>query len=82
MCPQISRRHDIFRALCRVRSLSAAWDKVRTNAGCSGGDGETIAGFQHRAARRLFPKIRHAGADPASRAGCSAGILNSHVVSV
>ena len=40
---------DLFQMLSEPAALDTAWDRVRTNAGCAGGDGETIAGFAKRA---------------------------------
>ena len=36
-----------------LSTLDEAWDKVRANQGCSGGNGETIEGFRRRSAQRL-----------------------------
>lgn len=44
---------DLFQALSAPATLDTAWDKVRTNAGCAGGDGETVTDFGRRAANRL-----------------------------
>ncbi|WP_339774700.1 CRISPR-associated endonuclease Cas1 [uncultured Thalassospira sp.] len=44
---------DLFAALVATDNLAAAWEKVRHNGGCAGGDGETIAEFQRRGASRL-----------------------------
>ena len=49
--PEIS--DNLFDAVMADANMAAAWDKVRQNAGCAGGDGETIADFQHQAVRRL-----------------------------
>ena len=45
---------DLFLRLTDLRQLDLAWEKVRANNGCAGGDGESIPGFQHRAARRIM----------------------------
>lgn len=45
---------DLFFAMTEPCALDAAWDKVRSNAGCAGGDGETIESFRLRAPRRLL----------------------------
>lgn len=47
-------RANLHRQMIRLDTLDAAWDKVRGNAGCAGGDGETIEGFGRRAARGLI----------------------------
>jgi CRISPR-associated protein Cas1 len=39
--------------MTRLATLDDAWARVRSNAGCAGGDGETVEGFQRRAAKRL-----------------------------
>lgn len=49
----LARDADLFNALVSLRSLDAAWDKVRANGGCAGGDGVTIARFLPGAGRRL-----------------------------
>ena len=43
----------LFQSILAPPTLNAAWDKVRGNGGCAGGDGETIAQFQSHAAQRL-----------------------------
>jgi len=43
----------IFAQVVSVTRLQNAWEKVRANDGCAGGDGETIDGFAHRAGPRL-----------------------------
>jgi len=40
--------------MVQLPSLDAAWEKVRSNAGCAGGDGESLAYFGQRAAKRLI----------------------------
>ena len=51
--PDAPGNADLFQHMIRLDALNAAWAKVRTNAGCAGGDGETVAGFVRRAHRRL-----------------------------
>lgn len=48
----------LFRSLVSPATLDAAWDRVRSNGGCAGGDGETIEGFRQRAAKRLLDLSR------------------------
>ncbi len=53
---------DLWQSLLSLRRMDAAWEKVRANGGCSGGDGVTIGAFQPRAARRLAEiaeELRH-----------------------
>lgn len=45
---------DLFERMTDLRSLDAAWERVRANGGCAGGDGETVEGFRPRAAKRLI----------------------------
>lgn len=44
----------LWQILTRPATLDQAWDKVRANGGCSGGDKLTISAFQPRAAQRLM----------------------------
>ena len=44
---------DLWQSLLCFPLLDAAWEKVRANGGCAGGDGVTIAQFQAGAGRRL-----------------------------
>lgn len=46
--------HNLWHQVCSIAALDRAWEKVRSNAGCSGGDGITISQFQPRAARQLI----------------------------
>ena len=45
---------NIWDSLTQPALLDQAWDRVRSNGGCSGGDGVTIAAYQPRAAKRLL----------------------------
>ena len=51
--PNAPDNADLFQRMIRSDTLDAAWTKVRANAGCAGGDGETVEGFVRRAPRRL-----------------------------
>lgn len=44
---------DLWQKLLSYPLLDAAWEKVRANGGCAGGDGMSLARFQGGAARRL-----------------------------
>ena len=44
---------DLWQSLLCFPLLDAAWEKLRANGGCAGGDGVTIAQFQAAAGRRL-----------------------------
>lgn len=44
---------DLFAEICALGTLDDAWERVRANNGCSGGDGEAVDEFQRRAANRL-----------------------------
>lgn len=52
--PPHEKSADIFARMTRLDTLDAAWGRVRANAGCAGGDGETVAHFERRAAKRLI----------------------------
>lgn len=52
---------DIFHRLCDPATLSVAWNKVRSNDGCAGGDGQRIADFERRAAENLKTLARRLG---------------------
>jgi CRISPR-associated protein Cas1 len=45
---------DLFHMLALPATLDAAWERVRANGGCAGGDGETIAQFQRGNAARIL----------------------------
>jgi len=45
---------NLWETLTRPALLDQAWEKVRANDGCSGGDGLTIAAYGTRAAQRLL----------------------------
>ncbi|GMG85349.1 hypothetical protein LNKW23_45690 [Paralimibaculum aggregatum] len=47
-------RADIFARVARLDILDRAWDRVRSNMGCAGGDGETVEAFRARASKRLI----------------------------
>ena len=49
----IAQKTDLWQRLLSYRVLDAAWEKVRANGGCAGGDGVGIVQFQASAARRL-----------------------------
>lgn len=51
--PSQSRNVDLFDRMTQLKTLDAAWEKVRANGGCAGGDGVTIPMFQPRAAKEL-----------------------------
>ena len=54
--PDPTAKESVPMLIDRARSLvslQTAWDKVRLNGGCSGGDGVTIARFARDAARKL-----------------------------
>ena len=51
--PRTRPPKGVFRDATAVRALGDAWAKVRANGGCAGGDGETIAMFQPRAAQTI-----------------------------
>lgn len=44
---------DLLADICALGTLDDAWERVRANNGCSGGDGESVDEFQRRAASRL-----------------------------
>ena len=46
-------KKSLWQSLLSLRQMDAAWQKVRANQGCSGGDNLTIAMFAPGAARRL-----------------------------
>ncbi|PIE06493.1 MAG: CRISPR-associated endonuclease Cas1 [Rhodobacterales bacterium] len=54
----LPRQHDLWQRLLSYRVLDAAWEKVRANGGCSGGDNVTIPQFQAGAGRRLADLAR------------------------
>lgn len=45
---------DLFEHLTRLDTLDSAWERVRSNNGCAGGDGVTVQMFQPRAAKELI----------------------------
>lgn len=44
---------SLWQSILSLRQLDLAWEKVRSNGGCSGGDNVTVAAYQPGAARRL-----------------------------
>ena len=48
-----TKSDDLLADIYALGMLDDAWARVRGNNGCAGGDGETIAGFQNRAANRI-----------------------------
>ena len=51
--PDASASHSLWQSLVSLRQMDMAWEKVRANNGCAGGDNLTIDMFQPGAARRL-----------------------------
>lgn len=49
-----NREANLFEQVTRLDQLENAWDRVRTNAGCSGTDGMTVEMFGQRAGVRLL----------------------------
>lgn len=57
MTSRVAQRTSKNNLLARSIDLSRlqdAWDKVRTNGGCAGGDGITISRFQHHSSKRII----------------------------
>lgn len=54
----IVMQNDLWQNLIHLRTLDAAWEKVRSNAGAAGGDGMSTMRFQTGAARRLTDLAR------------------------
>ena len=50
---QVTAGGSLWQSLLSLRQMDMAWDKVRLNDGCAGGDNLTIQMFQPGAARRL-----------------------------
>lgn len=46
-------KQDIWSSLTSLASLDRAWERVRSNGGCSGGDGTTLMAFQGSAGLKL-----------------------------
>jgi len=46
-------KDHLLDSVTRLATLDQAWEKVRANGGCAGGDGMTIAAFQGAAGRRI-----------------------------
>lgn len=51
--PAQAKNVDLFEQMTQLKALDTAWEKVRANGGCAGGDGVTISMFQARAAKEL-----------------------------
>lgn len=48
-----SRTGSLWQSAISLKSLDRAWEKVRGNGGCAGGDGVSIPAFQPGAARQI-----------------------------
>lgn len=52
--PERAAAVDLFESATRLDRLEAAWERVRTNAGCAGADGVSVGAFVQQAASRLL----------------------------
>jgi len=50
---------DLWDKIYRLDMLDRAWEKVRANGGCAGGDGISVDQFQRGAAKKLIDLARH-----------------------